>query len=132
VAPYLWAPLAAATIYATADSAPIWIPPAVFIGIGSVGTAILIGLRREMWILSVGRPAIGRVLSSKKIKRGKHNVLRVNYEFVMLSGAKRIGRFDVEKDPPKEASELIVLYDPENPSRQIRYPGSLARCVTTG
>ncbi len=83
-------------------------------------------LRRQSALLAEGRPALARVLKSTRLggKRGSHN--RVEMEFKLLSGAIRTGRLDMRRSPAT-GSNIVILYDPEQPKRLMSYPSPLVR-----
>ncbi len=84
-------------------------------------------LHRQRGLLAEGRPAPAQVTQAKKVQTNKSRAFRVSYEFKILSGATRTGYFDVQKDPPPTGSTFTVLYHPEEPKRNARYPLSLVR-----
>jgi hypothetical protein len=106
---------------------PMWVVPLVSAGVALGAWAIGYSLRRQWRLLSEGRPALARVTHSKKISRGEHHVHRVYYEFQVMSGATRTGHFDVGKNPPAADTTVTIVYDPDEPERQARYPLSLVR-----
>ena len=85
-------------------------------------------LRRQRRLLEEGRPAIARVTSSRQ-RHGTHGHTHqhVEYEFTTLSGARRTGRFDAQRNVPVPGSTILVLYDPDEPKRQAPYPIRLYR-----
>jgi len=112
---------------------PVVVAPVAFLSFAAGGVAIIFGTRRQMSLLSNGRPAIARVTGSRRIKGGTHgkrDVQRVAYEFRLLSGAVRTGRFETPRAAPQTGSEIVVLYDPDNPKRSRKYPLSLVKCIT--
>jgi len=50
----------------------------------------------------------------------------IHYEFRLLNGIVAKGKSSASKAPAGDAP-LCVLYDPENPRRNARYPFSLVR-----
>jgi hypothetical protein len=108
---------------------PAAVGPVAGISIAVAGVSLLIAIRRQMALLSYGRPAVARVTDTRKVGHGEHRRYRMSYEHILLSGAKKSGSLDMRKKPPAPGSEIIILYDPDNPNRRARYPLSLVRCV---
>jgi hypothetical protein len=106
---------------------PLWLVPIVPASL--VLFTLLIGyhLRKQWMLLAEGRPALARVTQSKRIRGSHSSSNRVYYEFRILSGAARSGRYDTAKRPPAEGTTLTILYDRDDPRRQKRYPLSLVR-----
>lgn len=105
---------------------PLWTAPAVPAGLGLSAAALLLVLRGRRRLLAEGRAAPARVIRTEKLG-GKQRLHRVHYEFTLPSGARRSGRFDVSGAPPEPGAWLVILYDPDEPRRQGRYPFSLVR-----
>lgn len=95
--------------------------------LGAAGLAY--ALRRERRLLAEGRPALARVTESKRIRYGHGSTNRVRYEFTLPSGGTRSGRYDTNRAAPAAGATIVVLYDPDEPRRQGRYPLSLVRPV---
>ena len=106
---------------------PFWVVPLVPAGLALTAWAIAYRLRRQRDLLSEGRPALARVTHSKKVAHQHGHVYRVYYQFRMLSGAARAGQCDVSRKPPPAGATLTIVYDPDDPGRQARYPMSLVR-----
>jgi hypothetical protein len=87
-----------------------------------IGMLMVFVIRREMRLLSEGRPAPGRVTKCRRVKDG--HMLR--YEFLTLDGSVVNGRGDARKAQPIGAT-LCVLYDRDNPKRNAPYPMKLVR-----
>ena len=79
-------------------------------------------LRKQMQLLTEGRPAPGIVTRHRRTKDG--TIIR--YEFALLNGATAKGRGQTRRPPPI-GSRICVLYDPENPRRNAPYPLYLVR-----
>jgi hypothetical protein len=130
--------------YLPADPGRSWLPgyepkgvpsgvvPVVSLGLALGATPILLVLRAQRRLLAEGRPALAWVTQCRRTKSSGHSRTRVHYEFRILSGATRIGSFEVEKNPPAAGSTLTVIYHREEPRRNARYPLSLVRVVTPG
>ena len=87
------------------------------------------GIGWQRRLLAEGRPALARVTGSKRVVAGHGGHHHVQYEFRILSGAKRAGACDVRRNPPSPGATLVILYDSDEPRRQARYPLSLVRLV---
>ncbi len=112
--------------------APVWAAPLVSIGLLGGAAPIWLAIRRQRALLACGRPAQARVTGVRKVRasgRGSaaDTVFRVSYDYFILSGAARTGRYDKSKNPPEPGSVLTVIYDPDNPGRSARYPLPLVR-----
>ncbi len=106
---------------------PYWVVPLGPAGLVLAAWALAWRLRRQRELLSEGRPALARVTHSKKVVHQHGHLYRVYYQFQMLSGATRTGQFDVSRKPPPAGATLTIVYDPDDPDRQARYPLSLVR-----
>ncbi len=84
-------------------------------------------LRAQHRLLAEGRPALATVMESKRVRYGHGSTNRVRYEFTLPSGSTRTGRFDTNRAAPPAGATIVVLYDPDEPRRQGRYPFSLVR-----
>lgn len=100
----------------------LWVPYVIAPALAGVALVMLIPLRRQIRLLTEGRPAPGRVTGIKKADK----VLVVRYEFHLLSGTVAKGKSNAAKAPDGDVP-LCVLYDPENPRRNTLYPLSLVR-----
>jgi hypothetical protein len=100
-----------------------WAPYLVFVGLAAIACVCAMRLRKEMQLLTEGRPAPGIVTGQRRTKDG--TVLR--YEFVLLNGATAKGRGGQSRRPPAIGSPICVLYDPENPRKNAPYPLRLVR-----
>jgi len=111
---------------------PFWLVPVAPAGLALAALALGFALRRQRALLSEGYAALARVTEARRVRTGTHSGsgYRVDYEFRTLSGASRSGHFDDSKKPPP-GSLLIILYDPDQPRRQARYPLSLVRIDAT-
>jgi len=96
---------------------PNWVPYLVSgeLAVIAVGLAML--LRKQMRLLTEGRPAPGIVTGWRRTKNG--TVIR--YDFTLLNGATAKGRGQSRR-PPAIGSPVCVLYDPDNPRRNAPYP----------
>jgi hypothetical protein len=107
---------------------PIW--PAFVIPQALVLAAILLVvlIRRQSRLLSEGRAALATVMKAEKVVIKGKTTWRVHYEWMLLSGAKRTGRYKFEKkEPPPPGSLIPIVYDRDEPSRHAKYPLSLVR-----
>ena len=91
---------------------------------------LLYGLRRQKRLLEEGRAALAKVVKTKKIHHQHGTVYRVGYEFQTLSGGLAKGKADVNKNVPAEGSGIIVLYHPDDPAWNTRYPLCLVRTAS--
>jgi hypothetical protein len=85
------------------------------------------GVRRQRMLVSEGRAALARIKEVKRLMRGEHKKQRAYIEFAQLNGAHQEAHVDFGKKAPQAGSTMVVLYDPDNPSRVLCYPASLVR-----
>jgi hypothetical protein len=96
---------------------PNWVPYLVFGELAVIAMVLAMLLRKQMQLLTEGRPAPGIVTGHRRTKNG--TVIR--YEFQLLNGATAKGRGQSRR-PPAIGAPICVLYDPENPRRNAPYP----------
>jgi len=101
---------------------PNWVPSLVSGELAVIAVVLAMLLRKQVRLLTEGRPAPGIVTGWRRTKGG--TVLR--YEFVLLNGATAKGR-GKSRRPPAIGSPICVLYDPENPRRNAPYPLCLVK-----
>lgn len=107
---------------------PVWLTlvavPLVFAGV-----VMLLVVSRRRRLLTYGRATEARVTGSRRFSHGSHGGkgYHVDFEFRLLSGARRTGRFDVQKNPPAEGSAVVIVYDPDEAGRVMRYPAGMFR-----
>jgi hypothetical protein len=101
---------------------PNWVPYLVFGELAVIAVVLAMLLRRQMQLLTEGRPAPGIVTGHRRTKNG--TVIR--YEFQLLNGATAKGRGQSRR-PPAIGAPICVLYDPENPRRNAPYPLCLVK-----
>jgi hypothetical protein len=110
---------------------PLWVVPIVPVCLALGALPIAYSIRRQRMLLSEGRPTLAHVTSTRHVHHGQgHGAYRVGYEFRILSGANRSGSYELGKNPPPIGSTLTVLYDPDEPTRNARYPLPFVRVDT--
>jgi hypothetical protein len=107
---------------------PMWpaytIPPLLVLS--AAGLVLLI--RRQMGLLEEGRATLATVTKTEALKNAESKTWRVWYEWTVLSGAVRTGRYDLaQSEPPHVGSTVALVYDRDDPRRHVRYPVSLVR-----
>ncbi len=110
-----------------APGLPLWFVPIIPTCLVIAVIFLVRELRQQAYMLSNGRAALGRVTESRRVYKRDHRAYRIDYEFTILSGARRSGRYEIVKNPPTTGAPLIILYDPDQPRRSRRYPLSLVR-----
>jgi hypothetical protein len=112
---------------------PLWVLPLMPMALLAAAGALTLAVRRDRVLLSEGRLATARVISSTKVK-GSHGSesYRVRYEFRTLSGATVKATASRSRPLPAEATTVTVLYHRENPHWNAVYPLSLATPLNTG
>jgi hypothetical protein len=105
---------------------PIWPAFVVPASCALSALAMMLLVRRQSNLLTYGRPAVAVVTKVEKKRTDKGTVWRVHYEWTLLSGAKRRGRYKHgKKEPPAVGTTIPIVYDRDQPARNSRYPLSL-------
>lgn len=106
-----------------------WVVPLVALPLCAAGAVSALTLSRQHRLLVYGRPALAQVTEARKFSRAHNHGhgYHVAFEFHLLSGARRTGSFDVQKNPPPAGAASVIVYDPEHPRRHARYPLQLVR-----
>jgi hypothetical protein len=100
---------------------PLWVGPVVGLGLLLAGGTLLLPILNQKRLLTEGRHVRGRVTTTKKVHEGH----QVEYEFRLLSGAVRSGKFGPVSKPPAVGDAVEMIYDPENPGHSAQLPLSL-------
>jgi len=95
----------------------------------SMAVLLFVRIRRAVSLLANGKAAVAVATGSKRIRHQHGHTDKVLFEFRLPNGARRKGSAVVRKVPPI-GSELIVVYDPENPARVAKYPLRLVTVET--
>jgi hypothetical protein len=103
---------------------PYWVAPLVAASLAVAAVLLARYLAGRRRLLEEGRPAPGVVT---QLGRRSEYGRKVRYEFPTLSGARAQGKFGPVKAPPAVGSTIIVLYDPDEPRRNARYPMPLVK-----
>ena len=105
---------------------PMWIAFALPAAAAAAAFGLWLAIRRQRALLTHGRVAAAAVKHVEKKRADKGTVWRVHYEWIVLSGATRKGRYThSKKTPPAIGTIVPVVYDRDNPARHSRYPLSL-------
>jgi hypothetical protein len=108
---------------------PIWVP-FVLGGLLSAGGIVLaFVLRRDIGLLSEGRPAPAVVTRYSNAGHGQKNV---HYEFPLLSGSVAKGKSGPTRTLPAIGTTLTVIYDSDNPRRNAAYPFQMVKLANVG
>jgi hypothetical protein len=107
------------------DVLPSWLPPVVALGLILPGMLMLYAIRRQVQLLSDGRPAPAIVTGHRRVKGGR--ILR--YEFPLLNGRVGKGSGGHSRRPAPVGSTITVVYDRDNPKRNAPYPFEMVRIV---
>jgi hypothetical protein len=106
------------------EGVPEWLPAVLAAILVGVAALIALGIRGQSRMLADGRATVARVTESHRT--GKGHV--VKYEIELLGGGRHSGSLTWQgKKPPEPGTPLVMLYDPERPSRASRYPLSLVK-----
>jgi hypothetical protein len=106
---------------------PLWLAMAIPAALAPLPPILWLVYRRQARLLAEGRPAVATVTKARRFVGGHAGAWFVTYEWTLLNGARRSGRYQVEKNPPTVGSTLVIVYDRDNPKRSVRYPAPLAR-----
>jgi MYXO-CTERM domain-containing protein len=107
---------------------PVWTAAAAPAGFAALALVLAWSIRRQKWLLSMGRAVEGRVIGARKVHTRHGSSHTVEYEFRTLSGSVRRVKIAASgRKPPAPGTAVTLLYDPDNPSRAAVYPLSLAR-----
>jgi hypothetical protein len=91
------------------------------------GVLCLVGVMRQRRLLAEGSVAWGVVtsVSTHKSQHGSHRTLK--YDFTLPSGIKASGKSEASQKSPAVGAPVLVVYEPDVPSRSRPYPFSLVR-----
>jgi hypothetical protein len=103
---------------------PVWAAFLAAFGVIAPTGMLVWVVRRQVRLLTEGRPAPGTVL---RYSRGQHGTVRVHYEFKLPNGAAQKGRSECGRRRLPDGVRLCVLYDPENPRCNAAYPFTMVR-----
>jgi hypothetical protein len=109
------------------EPVPFWAGPVVALSMAVIGIFPWYALRRQWMLLAEGRPAQAQVTVSKKVRHQHGAHYQVSYEFRLMSGATRTGRYDSQKSPPASGTTIQVVYNPDRPEHSMPYPLALVR-----
>jgi Protein of unknown function (DUF3592) len=111
------------------EAVPAFLPFVIGLSMILPGAIILWSVRRQRTMLERGRAAIGRVTSTRRFRgHNRRATFYVYYEFTTYSGAVSKGRGNANKQgEPVTGSEVVVLYDMDNPKRTALYPLQMVR-----
>jgi len=106
----------------------LWVAGLAAAFLAILTAAIALAFRRQIDLLSEGRPAPGVVTQVRKMQdsHSGHQTI-VYYQFRLLSGAIRKGKRASAGKQVKTGDTLCILYDPHDPRRNSVYPLSLVR-----
>ena len=109
----------------TPRTRPLWPAYAIPLGCMVSAGALLALIRRQSHLLTYGRPALGMVTKIDKKRSDKGTYWRVHYEWKVLSGATREGRYHhSRKEPPSIGTVVPIVYDRDS-EKSARYPFAL-------
>jgi hypothetical protein len=104
---------------------PEWPGTVVPLACGIAALALIQAVRRQSNLLTYGRPTLATVTHVEKKSTDKGSVWVVHYEWTILSGATRTGKYQHGKKHVPGAGDLIpIVYDRDNSFRHSRYPMS--------
>jgi hypothetical protein len=107
---------------------PPWTSPLVFVSMSLAAVVIFFQIRRQRALLTDGLTALGRVTGGRWVSSGHGGHYTVKYEFKSQDGETRKGAFQGSKRQfGAVGTPLTILYDPDNPKRNTRYPMPFVR-----
>jgi hypothetical protein len=109
------------------EGPPAWVPFVAPTGMIIGAVAIAFSLRRQRRLLAEGRPAQGRVISSRRVYTQHSSGYRVVCELRTRYGATLKVKLRSSRRPPAQGSVVTMLYDPDVPKRAAIYPLPLVR-----
>jgi hypothetical protein len=104
---------------------PIGIVPLIAGALLLIAWLIAWNVGREKTLLSEGRLAEARIVSTKRVHSQHHHGYRIAYEFTTLSGAKIAARVERRRAPAGVGATVPVIYHRDNPRRNALYPLTL-------
>ena len=105
-----------------------WPATIVLVGCGVAAIAMIHAVRRQKNLLAYGRPAMATVTKVEKKATDKGTVWMVHYEFTILTGATRGGKFQQgKKNLPAIGDPVPVVYDRDDSHRHSKYPMGLVK-----
>jgi hypothetical protein len=102
--------------------------PAYVVPVGGFLCTLLMAacIRRQLEILRNGKPAMATITSVKKRMSDHGTYWRVEYQWRLLDGATRTGRYNHSKRrAPEIGATIPIVYDRDEPKRSRKYPLSL-------
>lgn len=95
-------------------------------GIGAI--ALIAIVRRQSTLLAFGRPAMATVTKVERKKSDHGTYWRVYYEWTIMSGATREGKYNhSRKQAPAVGALIPIVYDRDNTFRHSKYPMCFVR-----
>jgi hypothetical protein len=113
-------------------SIPLFAVPLFAGGMLAGAYAIFFAVRRQRALVAEGRAALATVKSVQRVWRGEHKKQRAYIEFTLMNGSRQEAHIDSGGKALQADSTLVIVYDPENPRRALRYPSPLVRVETPG
>lgn len=108
-------------------SIPLFVIPLFAGGMLAGAYAIFFSVQRQKALVGEGRAALAKVKKVQRVWRGEHKKQRAHIEFALLNGTRQEARVDFGGHAPQPDSTIVIVYDPENPRRVLRYPSPLVR-----
>jgi len=106
-----------------------WLAPLAVVLLAGSAAGLHFLLRSQRILLEEGRPVAAVVTHFRKVHHGHAQGNEVHFEFLTIGGTRVQGEFGpvTSKSTPTPGSTLTVLYHPDDPHRNARYPLSLYR-----
>lgn len=105
---------------------PAWLPPGLAAFLVALAVFLIWIIRRQIQLLSEGRPAPAVVVGHRRAEHGKK---ALKYEFALMEGGIGKGSGHPSRKPLAVGSVICVVYDRDNPRRNSPYPMEMVRVV---
>ncbi len=115
---------------ASRSGVPPVMPVVISTEFGVISFVLFWQVLRQRRLLAEGRVSRGVVTGHGRIRRNSHGRevgRNFTYRFTLLSGAEAEGKGGPEKIPPPVGGSIAVIYDRDNPHRNVPYPMSLVQ-----
>jgi hypothetical protein len=102
---------------------PAWLATVVPLAAGAAALLMIVAVRRQWNLLAYGKPAIATITKVEKKRSNEGTFWRVHYEWTLMTGATRRGKYiHRKKHPPSVGDHITILHDRDNTHRSIKYP----------
>ncbi|SPF44923.1 conserved hypothetical protein [Candidatus Sulfopaludibacter sp. SbA4] len=107
-----------------ASPLPAWFPFVAGGVLAGAGWLLVYLVRKQMRLLSEGRPAPGLV---RRYSYAQHGKKHIHYEFCLLGGGIAKGKTGPSRKLPAIGATICVVYERDNPRNNAPYPMDLVK-----